>query len=184
MCKNKNVFVSKTYAFIVILVVAANIYVQYSHRLSGGEDGVRWCQMLCLSDACSVVSDGVRCFSWTAGEDGVCWSRWFNGGLLIFKLTYNCAHIFLLCSFKTTHISIKPTRPTTKALWVIVHISVASFFQKHASYILNCSNKRVDASRGPWRHYFRILDNVKNCAFTSHIYMYTCLYHRYLIYIR
>jgi hypothetical protein len=25
--------------------------------------GVRWCQMLCLSDACSVVSDGVGWFS-------------------------------------------------------------------------------------------------------------------------
>jgi hypothetical protein len=31
--------------------------------LSGGEDGVRWCQMLCLSDACSVVSDGIGWFS-------------------------------------------------------------------------------------------------------------------------
>jgi hypothetical protein len=40
-----------------------SIYVQYSHWLSGGEDGVRWCQMLCLSDACSVVSDGVGWFS-------------------------------------------------------------------------------------------------------------------------
>ena len=39
--------------------VSGFIYVQYSHRLSGGEDGVRWCQMLCLSDACNVVSDGV-----------------------------------------------------------------------------------------------------------------------------
>ena len=50
-------------------------YVQYSRRLSGGEHGVRWCQMVCLSDAlfvkcficqmlcssdaCSVASDGV-----------------------------------------------------------------------------------------------------------------------------
>jgi hypothetical protein len=49
-----------------------SIYVQYSHRLSGGEDGVRWCQMLCLSDACSVVSDGVGWFQLlSGGEDGV-----------------------------------------------------------------------------------------------------------------
>ena len=49
------------------------IYVQYSHRLSGGEDGVRWCQMVsCLSDACSVVSDGVEWFQLlSGGEDGV-----------------------------------------------------------------------------------------------------------------
>ena len=50
------------------------IYVQYSHRLSGGEDGVRWCQMVsCLSDACSVVSpDGVEWFQLlSGGEDGI-----------------------------------------------------------------------------------------------------------------
>jgi hypothetical protein len=34
---------------------------------------------------------------------------------------------------------------------------LASFFQKHASYILNCSCKRVNS----W--------NVKNCVFTCHI---------------
>jgi hypothetical protein len=51
------------------------MYVQYSHRLSGGEDGVRWCQMVsCLSDACSVVSDGVEWFQLlSGGEDGVWW---------------------------------------------------------------------------------------------------------------
>jgi hypothetical protein len=49
-------------------------YVQYSHRLSGGEDGVRWCQMLCLSDACSVASDGVGwLYTQLLYEDGVCW---------------------------------------------------------------------------------------------------------------
>jgi hypothetical protein len=41
----------------------ATMHVQYSHRLSGGEDGVRWCQMLCLSGACSVVLDCVGWFS-------------------------------------------------------------------------------------------------------------------------
>jgi hypothetical protein len=51
------------------------IYVQYSHRLSGGEDGVRWCQMVsCLSDACSVVSDGVEWVQLlSGGEDCVWW---------------------------------------------------------------------------------------------------------------
>ena len=55
--------------------VDLHIYVQYSHRLSGGEDGVRWCQMVsCLSDACSVVSDGVEWFQLlSGGEDCVWW---------------------------------------------------------------------------------------------------------------
>ena len=71
----------------------------------------------CLSDACSVVSDGVG---------------WFSGWSNDKSVMANCAYIVLPRSFKTTYISIKPTRPTTKALWLIVHTdSVASFFQNH-----------------------------------------------------
>ena len=48
----------------------AFIYAQYSHRLSGGEDSVRWCQMVsCLSDACSVVSDDVEWFQLLSGGE-------------------------------------------------------------------------------------------------------------------
>ena len=60
------------YSLLFKIVSNLIIYVQYSHRLSGGEDGVRWCQMVsCLSDACSVVSDGVEWFQLlSGGEDG------------------------------------------------------------------------------------------------------------------
>jgi hypothetical protein len=65
-----------------------SIYVQYSHRLSGGEDGVRWCQMVsCLSDACSVVSDGVEWFQLlSGGEDCVGGSVIFNLQLCIYSV--------------------------------------------------------------------------------------------------
>ena len=45
---------------------------------------VRWCQMLCLSDACSVVLDGFSCCQVvkmvSGGEDGV---RGGGGGVII-----------------------------------------------------------------------------------------------------
>ena len=64
--------------------------------------------MVQLNSCCQVVK------MVSAGEDGL-----MGGGGF---LTYNCAYIVLPRSFKTTYISIKPTRPTTKALWLIVHI--------------------------------------------------------------